>query len=189
MLESISWQNFLTTVALVVSVYYLVSTLLLYNKEILFTFKRNPSQVEEDSLEAVNGSNLLGKVLSENSINSSPAKISTEEISFQFSPAGTQEAFSPPQSDTLMIGTIADLLQEAKALTEVVHGHSKEEAVALFKSLLARYPYLASTQYQQAISIHICTTLKEQGFDLQPNDVDRWWAENSDSINHINKTT
>lgn len=184
MLEYISWQNFLTTVAFLVGTYYLVATIVLYNKEIVNAIKGNKLQNDNgegntiDS--ALSKNDLLGKTQYHTPLKSTTETISLEEISFQSATSKTEEMMpvSTSQKEPIIIGTIADLIQEVKTLAGIIQGNEKEEVVALFKSLLAHYPNLVHTQYQHAINIYIYSTLKEQeGFDLKPQDINTWWNE------------
>jgi hypothetical protein len=194
MFNSISWLEFLTAIAVVVIGYYVISTLLLYSGEITHIFKQNePKQIDQETDDDQNSSNehndlgdLLGKIKYETGVNVPREKsVTSEELQFQSSNE-SEEIIVPVQSnqsDTLIIGTIADLLQEIKALAEVVSTSSKEESISFFKSLLQRFSKLRGTHYEDAVNVFIYNSCKEQcNFDLQPNEIKSWWIAEEENV-------
>jgi hypothetical protein len=186
MFNSISWQDFLIAIVVVISSYYIITTLLLYSGEITHIFKQKESKrIDSYTQDDQNGSNetndLMGKIKYETEVNVPREKsVTSEELQFQSSNK-SEEVIVPVQTnqtDTLLIGTIADLLQEIKALAEVVSTSSKEESVSFFKSLLQRFSKLRGTHYEDAVNMFIYNSCKEQcSFDLQPNEIKSWWIE------------
>jgi hypothetical protein len=186
MFNSISWQDFLIVIVAAISSYYIITTLLLYSGEITHIFKQKESKrIDSYTQDDQNGSNetndLMGKIKYETEVNVPREKsVASEELQFQASNE-SEEVIVPVQSnqtDTLLIGTIADLLQEIKALAEVVSTSSKEESVSFFKSLLQRFSKLRGTHYEDAVNMFIYNSCKEQcSFDLQPNEIKSWWIE------------
>jgi len=194
MFNSISWQDFLIVIVVAISSYYIITSLLLYSGEITHIFKQKESkQIDSDAHDDQSGSNepndLMGKIKYETEVNVPREKsVTSEELQFQASNE-SEEVIVPVQSnqtDTLLIGTIADLLQEIKALAEVVSTSSKEESVSFFKSLLQRFSKLRGTHYEDAVNMFIYNSCKEQcSFDLQPNEIKSWWiAEESNSTSN-----
>jgi hypothetical protein len=191
MFNSISWQDFLITITVVVTGYYVISTLLLYSGEITLVFKQNQSkQIDSEIQDDQNGSNepndLMGKIKYETEVNVPREKsVASEELQFQASNE-SEEIIVPVQSnqtDTLLIGTIADLLQEIKALAEVVSTSSKEESVSFFKSLLQRFSKLRGTHYEDAVNMFIYNSCKELcSFDLLPNEIKSWWIVEEENL-------
>jgi hypothetical protein len=185
MLESISWQEFLTIITAAVAAYYAIGTLLLYRAEITNTFgQKEPKQilsvVQEDQNDSIESHDLMGRIKSESQVNGSREKsVSADELQVTRSGESEEAMTSPSISfDTLTIDTIADILQEIKALTQVVKYSSKEEAISLFKTLLSRYAQLAATRYRDAVSLFIYQSCTEHcGFDLQPNEIRSWWPK------------
>lgn len=186
MFNSISWQEFLTTIAVAAGGYYVITTLLLYSSEITNIFKqKQPKQIAseatEDQKDSIESNDLMGKVKYETEVNVPREKsVFAEELQVQSSNEDEETVIgsTSKNSDTLIIGTIADILQEIKALTEVVKDSSKEEAVLLFKSLLSRYPQLVGTHYHEAVSLFIYDCCKQQcEFDLEPKEIKSWWPE------------
>jgi hypothetical protein len=196
MFNSISWQEFLAAIAVVVIGYYVITTLLLYSGEITYIFKQKESKLidsatqddQSGSNERNDPSDLMGKIKYETEVNVPREKsVASEELQFQSSNE-SEEVIVPVQSnqtDTLLIGTIADLLQEIKALAEVVSISSKEESVSFFKSLLQRFSKLRGTHYEDAVNVFIYNSCKEQcSFDLQPNEIKSWWIVEEENLKH-----
>lgn len=190
MFNSISWQDFLTVMAVAVGSYYAITVLLLYSSEITNIFRQKESkqfssEATEDQIDSIESNDLMGKVKYETEVHVPREKnVSSEELQVQ-SLNEIEESITTSvsvNSDTLLIGTIADLLQEAKVLAEVVSDSSKEEAVSLFKSLLSRYPQLAATHYREAVSLFIYDSCKQHcEFDLEPKEIKSWWSEIEDT--------
>ena len=123
----------------------------------------------------------MGKINSETQVNV-PHEILLESEEINVQPSGEaeepirQSATNSPE--TLLIGTIADLLEEIKTVIAGLPPNEKEETVLLFKALLSRYPQLILTRYQEAINFFIYNSLKEKAtFDLKPNEIKSWWYE------------
>jgi hypothetical protein len=193
MFNSISWQDFLIVIVVAISSYYIITSLLLYSGEITHIFKQKESkQIDSSTQDDQNSSNepndLMGKIKYETEVNVPRKKsVTSEELQFQSSNE-SEEVIVPVQSnqtDTLLIGTIADLLQEIKALTEVVSTSNKEESVSFFKSLLQRFSKLKGTHYEDAVNMFIYNSCKEQcSFDLQPNEIKSWWIAEEENLKH-----
>jgi hypothetical protein len=191
MFNSISWQDFLIVIVIAISSYYIITSLLLYSGEITHIFKQKESkQIDSEAHDDQSGSNerndLMGKIKYETEVNVPREKsVTSEELQFQSSNE-SEEVIVPVQSnqtDTLLIGTIADLLQEIKALAEVVSTSSKEESVSFFKSLLQRFSKLRGTHYEDAVNVFIYNSCKEQcSFDLQPNEIKSWWITQESNL-------
>ena len=74
MFNSISWQEFLTAISLIVGGYYAISTLLLYGAEITSIFKQEKSkstqpEVSEDQNDSNESNDLMGSVKYETGVN------------------------------------------------------------------------------------------------------------------------
>lgn len=81
-------------------------------------------------------------------------------------------------SDSMIIGTIADLLQESNILAKkIAHDNNTlEECASLFQSLLQRYPQLNNAAYKDAISIslhHTCKNKLDLEYSLEQ--IKAWW--------------
>ncbi len=186
MFETISWQEFLTVITGVVICYYAISILLLFSSEIINLFKQKQSkqitpETIEDQYDSSESNELMGKVKYETETSPTREKsISSEELQIQ-SIDETEEVIelsSVKPSDAILLGTIADFLQEIKALTEVVKDSSKEEATALFKSLISRYQQVGDTHYKDALNIFIYDSCEQHcAFNLELKEIIVWWPE------------
>jgi hypothetical protein len=89
------------------------------------------------------------------------------------------EALTSSQ-DHLLIGSIADLLQEVKTVSQLIAEckSDKAEGESLFRTLLLRYPNLRSTTYRDAINLYILDAARNQfSFDLSSPEINTWWEE------------
>ena len=115
---------------------------------------------------------------------SAPLKTSVniEEVAIATSDDEPETIHSPtPQvKDDLLIGSVADLLQEIKTLVQLIAEYKtdKSESQSLFHALLIRYSHLRDTSYQEAIGLYICEAAKGQfSFDVSPKEVSTWWNQ------------
>jgi hypothetical protein len=191
MFNSFSWYEFISAAALVAGGYYVISALLLYSPEIVYFVKygkRSGNGNTASTTVPVNQPepDLVGPVQLSDSEKQDTykSKITTDEMRFPPGPdmdeveEGTEEA-EEHHNEALLVGTIADLLQEAKALIQVIAecNGSKADSAPMFHALLARYPQLLGTQYQDAINLFIASACKEQcSFEAHPHEVRSWWT-------------
>jgi hypothetical protein len=83
-------------------------------------------------------------------------------------------------NDYLLVGSVADLLEEIKTLIQLISEYksTKPESREFFHALFIRYPQLAGTTYQEAVSLYICETARSQvSFDLTHSEVSSWWKQ------------
>ncbi len=186
MFETISWQEFLTVITGAVIFYYAISILLLFSSEIINIFKQKQSkqitpETKEDQNDSSESNELMGKVKYESETSPTREKsISSEELQIQSTDVTEEviEVSSVKPSDAILLGTIADFLQEIKTLTEVVKDSSKEEATALFKSLISRYQQVGDTHYKDALNIFIYDSCEQHcAFNLELKEIIVWWPE------------
>lgn len=88
--------------------------------------------------------------------------------------------------DALLLGIVADILEEVKTLVKVISEceGDKEESISMFQSLLSKYPRLGQTKFRIAINMFIQEICKDQfAFDLTMREIDSWWP-NQSSQNH-----
>ena len=190
MFNFISWQSFLTLTTLLVAGYYSITSLMLYRKEIADWVKSLshpsiPSPSTEPELKEPT-ENLMGiaQALPESyAIRSS--EISAEDI-ITSGKDEEPETIHSAGKDQLLIGTVADLLEEIKTLIQLIAEYrtGKSESEALFNALFIRYPHLQHTSYPLAISFYICDASKEQfAFGLSCDEVMSWWNLTAQSAN------
>ncbi len=184
MFNSISWQDFLTTLAAAAGSYYVITALLLFSGEIKSIFtQKQPKAIASEELDDQNDSDesidLMGKVKYETLANVPHEKIvESEEIEAQ----PPRKAEEPIQAkvlspESLLVGSVADLLEEIKIILNELTPSNKEEVASIFRSLLSRYPQLIGTNYQGEINYFLLNALTENAstaFDA--NEIKAWWT-------------
>ena len=188
MFNSISWQEFLSAIGIVVAGYYAISTLLLYSEEIKFIFNQRQAKViETDANDDQNDSNesidLMGSVKYETSVNVPHEKVvESNEINAQplkeIEDAIDSVMVNTP--DVLIAKSVAELLREIKTVIAELSQGSPEEITSIYRSLLQRYPQLTGTNYQDEISLFIYDSFSTEishGFTL--DEIKSWWNEDN----------
>ena len=189
MFNSISWQDFLTTLAIAAGSYYVITALLLFSGEIKSIFAQRQSKaIVAEELEDQNDSNesndLMGKVKYETLVNVPHEKVvEPEEIETQ-PPREAEEAIEAKvlSPEALLVGSVADLLEEIKIILNELTTGNKDEIALLFQSLLSRYPQLIGTNYQEEINLFLLDALATHsayGFEL--NEIKSWWKQNENA--------
>lgn len=187
MFQSISWQEFFTTISLIVGAYYTISVLLLYSGELTSIFNQRKSNATKDSIEGDQSESketkdLMGKVKYITRVNVPHEKsVDAEEISVSESDA-PEETINISISDspeTLLIKAADELRQQIKALLIDFPPDSKEEVLLAIRPLLSKFPQLAGTPHQNSVSSFIHDTLcASTSIEFHPNDIKSWWADN-----------
>lgn len=180
MLDSISWEQYLTVLALVVLLYYLISSLLLFSNELVSLFKqtsrRNVNRLNPtlDQTSSDHG-DLLGiakiDVPHEN-------KISSEDIVPRPQREIEEPVITPdaPSYSGLVVGSVADILEEIKSLASGLAGSTHEEVAAMFRQLLSRHLNLVGTAYQESLNLVIVGELADKcSINLEPGEIATWW--------------
>ncbi|WP_276374286.1 hypothetical protein [Chryseolinea sp. H1M3-3] len=184
MLNSISWQQFFYTVIVAVGSYYAISILLLYSKDITQKIQALKTRsVKTDPQSAGTGlDNLMGAIKNEQpseTISSNQKVVSSTEISISENASNTAAKYL---EDALLIGTVSDLLQEIKVISDMI-AESKgngEDAASAFQSLLKNYLHLSATKYQEAIDLVIYDHCKNQlALQLEMSEIKSWWPQES----------
>lgn len=182
MFNSISWQEFLSAIALLIAGYYFIAALVLYGNEMRNIFNQKASKnINEDVSDEQSDSNesntLMGGIKYESltQVNVSREQISaTEEINF----APLEEADEPIDAtlNNAINRFVSTLITEIESLLEVIAKEDKVETATFFKALLHNYPQLVTTDYEDEISQHIYEALKQTcEFHLELNEVKSWW--------------
>jgi len=172
MFKTISWNDFLTGIAAILGAYYVVSILLLYSRDAYrWIITRNKSDKPDDSLSR-NISSVMG------GIKTDPPRKHQQSVDAQDLIVGDADRRENQNQDSLLVGSVSDLLHEVKVLAQVIKesGGSKDEGVPMFQSLLSNYSHLIGTKYQESISLFIhqhCST--ESVFEVDLNEVISWW--------------
>ena len=188
MFSTITWEVFLTTVTLLAVSYYAITTLLLYRKEIFQHIKtsRNHSQ---ETLSTVNNDQpdshaIIGSTREQDTL-SRTSSVNAEEVNVGADDEEEPETIkifnvASAGKDNLLIGSVADLLQEVRTIFQLTTDYASEKAEceALFRTLLLRYPHVRKTAYRQIISEYICEAgAKQFGFPIQLDEVGTWWED------------
>lgn len=195
MFSAISWETFISTVGGLVGGYYLLTVFLLYHREITSWVKSHgghsqtniptPQPIEHQrSSKAVNS--ILGNInTDERIVTPRTSSIDAEDLSFAATSENDGEVVNPvsvsrAQYDHLIIGSVADLLQEIKTVIQLITecDSDKVESASLFRTLLQRYPNIKSSDYRDAISLYICQAAQAQfSFTLELQEALSWWED------------
>lgn len=171
MFKSVSWQEFLNTLLIALGLYYVVSVLIFYSRDMVARCK-NAAQAEPvDS--ARQNYPLMGQIRKD-----TPKKHEhfVEAQNLVIDPASRSRAERSEES--LLINSVSHLLREIKVLARVVKesNGSKADATPMFQSLLSNYAHLAKTKYRESIMVFIHDTIKgECAFEAALDEIDSWW--------------
>ncbi|SKC85152.1 hypothetical protein [Ohtaekwangia koreensis] len=185
MFTSITWEFFVTALVAAIGSYYGITTLLLYHREIIQWIKSSGQQpvAQTESTGIAEPSHaVMGGIQKESTQELRSSVAAAEEIYADTTDEEPETVTSPEASsqDTLLIGSVADLLQEVKTLSQLLaeYKSDKAEGESLFRTLLLRYPHLRSTTYRDAINFYIVDAGRQQfSFDLSSSEVNAWWEE------------
>lgn len=186
MFSSITWELFLTTACVIIGSYYGITTLLLYHREVTQWIKsRGQQPVVKATPTTVSASPfaVMGNIQEESTQALRSSVGTAAEINVAASDEEPDTVYSPEVSSSeehLLIGSIADLLQEVKTVSQLIAEckSDKAEGESLFRTLLLRYPRLRSTTYREAINFYILDAARNQfSFDLSSSEVNTWWEE------------
>jgi hypothetical protein len=188
MLHTISWNQFLTVVGLILLGYYAIILLLYYRQELLAFFRGQRfafSTAQPTSPTAVpNLDSLMGPIKPPDAGSSPESAPLLEPLPFSLLEAEQLVVSVPrnqPSPDALLIGSVADLLEETKTLlAALAEGKgTREECQALLEALFSRYPHLIHTSYPKAINLFVqeqCQALLS--FQLTLSEINALWPSN-----------
>ncbi|MFZ6013020.1 MAG: hypothetical protein ACOYXT_21940 [Bacteroidota bacterium] len=188
MLNSISWQEFISSIALLIGGYYAITVLLLYSKEISNIFKQKKLNLTNTNVrENQTGSNepieLMGAVRYANAQTENvprEERVEAESLSL-IAPQEPEEPITEAvtsEADEALLKSVSTLLEEVNTLTEVVAVGSKEECAELFRTLLSNYVDLSRTAHEPEITAFIYNSCKEHcEFQIELNEVKSWWPD------------
>ena len=193
MLSSFSWNIFFTTVTLLAGGYYAISALLLYRGEITFWFKSKSGSTGLPTKPVVKSapvrpepSGVMGGV----ALNDGRSELRSTSVSADdFLFASEDEPFNDIEQvpevalkDEVVIGTIADLLEEIKTVSKLISETKSDgaEAESLMRTLLGRYPSIASGSFRDAVTLYLCKELSDRcAITVSLSDTEGWWDEES----------
>lgn len=171
MLQSISWSDFFTAVAVLVTLYYLFSVAVFYQKDFVHYLKNRGKSSQSDSDTTSMSDNIMGATHSEQHV-PREERIAPEDVQI----ISKRDDSEQTDSDSLLVGTVSDLLQEIRLLNENIQLQTKDELVPVFRELLAKYPKLINTQYQEAINLFIVNASQESGkWEFDSVEVESLW--------------
>jgi hypothetical protein len=186
MFAPITWEDFLIATLVLMAAYYCIIGLLFFRKEILFVFQARgrkgiPSTTSTHDIVRHDGS-IMGAIQKDTvdtKLRVSEVVASEITIDDSSNEPETIQTVRERTDDALLIGSVADLLHEIKILVLQMAERSSEseEVQSLIRVLLQRYPYLAQTTFQHAITVYICEEIKTHlHFQLTTIEVMSWWT-------------
>lgn len=183
MFEIFSWNEYLIGLLIAVAGYYFFIALIFYRKEVL-----NPSRMAKKQTDHPDKPikpfhvkpELLGKAqpdifpISKHVSLENPEQLVVAESTLKSTDPETAA------NDSLLLGSVADLLQEAKTLIQVIaeSKHDKEQAIVMIQALLIRYSHLSETKFRSPVNLYLIDLLKEDlSLDMTFNEIDKLWNE------------
>jgi hypothetical protein len=190
MFESISWQDFLTTISLIVGGYYAITTLLLYGAEITSIFNQKKSKsieptVSEDQNDSNESKDLMGKVKYQTGVNVPHENVvESNELDVHQTQEAEESILSIDPREAMLAGFVSGLKEEIATLVTEFSTSNEGEIILVFKSLLSVYPQLVRTPYKDSISLLIRDSLKaNSAFHPELNEINSWWPEVTTNTN------
>ncbi len=192
MFSFISWPLFLTALALLAVGYYLITSILLYHREIKHYLQSLNASSTAPPAENQNHQslhdNLMG--IANDTPSASQYTITVEPSPEDFITTGSNDEADfirdEPHSSDMIIGSIADLLEEIKkqALVIAENRTGKTETKALFNALFISYPLLHNTPYSQAINFFLLKEAADNfSFELSADELQSWWLPTTEPAN------
>lgn len=185
LLGGISWQEFISTTALLIGGYYVITVLLLYSNEISNIFKQKKANLTNTKeRENQTGSNesieLMGSVrFTASQSENVPREEKVEAESLSVAAAHEPEepmAVAVSETEEMLLKSVSTLLEEINTLKEVVGRGSKDECAELFRTLLSNYSDLSLSAHEPEITAFIHNACKAQGqFQIELSEVKSWW--------------
>jgi hypothetical protein len=183
MFESISWQEYLSAISLLIAGYYVITTLLLFSSEITTIFKQGKLEfsfpkTNSHQIDSNESSSLIGKVRyeTEEQHTQREEKIAVEQLTFVSNKDEEEaiEVFDAIEDNKKK--ALHSIQEEIQALSQVVSEVDKEECVSLFQSLLSRYPLFYRSDSQEEINLIIHhSLLKNERFQIDTTEIKSWW--------------
>jgi len=184
MFNSISWQEFLTAISLIVGGYYTITTLLLYGDEITSIFKQEKSksielEISEDQNDSNESNDLMGKVKYETGVNVPHENlIESSELTVQEAKEADEPIKSIDPREAMMAGFATVLQEEIATLVTEFSSSTEGEIILVFKSLLSVYPQLVRTPHKDSVNLLIYDSLRaNSAFHPELNEINSWWPQ------------
>lgn len=187
MFEIFSWNEYLFGLLIAAAGYYLFVVVIFYRKEVL-----NPSRLGKkqpyQSEKAIKPFNKQPEFLGKAQPDIFPT---SEHVSLENSEQLVIAESKPKSNDpdtaangALLLGTIADLLQEFKTLIQVIAESKpgKGQTIVMVQSLLSRYSHLSETKFRSPINLYLIDLLKEDlSMEMTFNEINQLWNEHKKS--------
>src|SRR5260221_13753574 len=184
MFNSISWQEFITAISLIVGGYYVITTLLLYGTEITSIFNQKKSKsiepaVSEDQNDSSESRDLMGKVRHETGVNVPHENVvESNELNVRQTQEAEEPILSVDSREAMLVGFASSLQEEIATLVHEFSTSNDGEIILVFKSVLSVYAQLVRTPYKDSISLLILDSLKtNSAFHPELNEINSWWPE------------
>jgi len=179
MLNTISWQEFLSAITVIAGGYYIVTAWLLYYGEIKNIFKQKQpkliaAEISGDQNDSNESNDLMGRIKYETEVNVPHESIvASDEINI----TQRNDSDEPIDSSDPLLDSFKELRNEIEIIAEGLTPDSRE-GLLLFESLLPRYPQLLQTPYEEEIIHFIRELINEKlSTHLEPNEIKSWWIE------------
>ncbi len=181
MFNSISWQDFLNTSLIALGVYYAVSFLVFYSKDLIVRFSE-ASPPDEADLQPRPDQPFMGQIRKD-----TPKKHEhvVEAQDLVIDPSNTSRL--DRADEDVLINSVSHLLREAKVLARVVKESNgpKRDATPMFQSLLSNYSQLGETKFRESITLFVHDVIRyECAFEVTLSEIDAWWPENESNENN-----
>ena len=174
MLNAISWSEFLIAIMLLLGIYYTATAIIYYRTEIgdLLKGRTKLKQIkpaDELSEDVMGSARFIDQHVPREE------RIATEDIEVVSKEHDTEQ----PDADSLLVGTVSDLLEEIRKLNDRIVSDRKENLIPVFRELLSNYPQLINTQYQEAINLFLMNTCQEHSnWELELHEAESLWTSN-----------
>lgn len=167
MLQSITWQEFLLAAGLLTGLYYVIVLLILARRH------KGATTTLSDAGPGKPG--VMGGI-NDDDVAGPTSTVGPEEVSI--AQTAQQESTQSESSNSLLLGSVSDLLEEAKTLAQFIleNKSSKEETTAFLRTLLSKYSQLKATRYQNAIELYLFSELKDhEGQEMSLDEIKALW--------------
>ncbi|NOT76994.1 MAG: hypothetical protein HOP08_18885 [Cyclobacteriaceae bacterium] len=191
MLQSISWQEFFTTISLIVGSYYAITVLLLYSEEIKFIFKQKKSNaiseiLATDQSDSNESNDLMGKVKCMTTVNVPHEKsvdaedVEVKEMVKKNEPEEPITVSTADAPEDTLAKAVAELLKQANSIIENFPPYDKEEAMLAFKPLFSKFPQLIESSFQDEINVYIQNGLfGNPNTQFEEDEIKSWWLDDN----------
>lgn len=189
MFESISWQEYLSAITLLIGGYYVITTLLLFSSEITTIFKQGKLDfsfhgTNSHQIDSNESSDLMGKVRyeTEEQHTQREEKIEVEQLTFVSNKdeEETIEVFDAVEDNRKR--DLHNIKEEIQALSQIVSEVDKEECISLFQSLLSRYSQFYGSDSQEEVNLIIYNSLKNDRFPIDTTEINSWWPNHAGEL-------